>query len=355
MKNKIKNTTSEKDKNVLFSSKLLRKYEAFYRDITKYAALKIWIVNKEGRCIYLNDKWYDFTGQIPGYGTEEHWIQAIHPDDRKRISTLSEENNQKREPFRVNYRLADKDEHYRWHEAIGQPKYDGNGNFSGYIGFLIDIHEEKKHEKEFAKNKNWFKMYADAMPQMAFVADAEGNIIYYNKRWHEYVKNPEDTKGWDWKNQRIHHPGDLERTLVKWKKSLATGKPYEIEYRLKRHDGKYRWHLGRAMPLFDNKGNINRWLGTNTDIHKQKTAENRLARANQKLTNQNTKLKQMRQLRENLLHIIGHDLRGPVGNMQLALELHDSIHDEKGKNEILDGLRKMVEKQKKVISGLTEL
>ena len=128
-----------------------------------------------------------------------------------------------------------------------------------------------------------FKTYAEAMPQMAFIADAEGKIIYFNQQWYKYVAGIEGTEGWGWKDQPIHHPDDLQKTIDRWNYSLKTGEPYEIEYRLRRHDGKYRWHLGRAKPVRDNKGNIEFWLGTNTDIHKQKEAEEELWKSRDKL------------------------------------------------------------------------
>jgi PAS domain S-box-containing protein len=121
-----------------------------------------------------------------------------------------------------------------------------------------------------------YKTFAEAMPQMAFISDPEGNIVYYNKRWYDYIGQLPGTEGWGWENAQIHHPEDLQRTIDRWKNSLQTGNPYEIEYRLRRYDGEYRWHLGRAMPIRDANGDIRLWLGTNTDIHVQKVAEEAL-------------------------------------------------------------------------------
>ncbi len=128
------------------------------------------------------------------------------------------------------------------------------------------------------------------MPQMAFIADAEGNIIYFNQRWYEFVAGMKNTEGWGWKDKPIHHPDDLQRTIDTWTRSLKTGGPYEIEYRLRRHDGKYIWHLGRAMSIRDQTGKIKYWLGTNTDIHKQKQVENALSRSQNRLRKTNNLL-----------------------------------------------------------------
>ena len=148
-----------------------------------------------------------------------------------------------------------------------------------YARQAADFIELFRSGEALRKSELRFKTYAEAMPQMAFVADAQGNIFYYNQRWYDYVGKMEDTEGWGWADKPIHHPDDLQPTLHRWRESLRTGKPYEMEYRLCRHDGEYRWHLGRAVPMRDAAGNIELWLGTNTDIHEQKQAEDALRKS----------------------------------------------------------------------------
>jgi PAS domain S-box-containing protein len=123
----------------------------------------------------------------------------------------------------------------------------------------------------------------DSMPQMTFQADAEGNIISFNQRWYDYIGPGEETEGWKWKDRVVHHPDDLERTVATWQHSIQTGTPYEIEYRLRRSDGQFRWHLGRAVPLKDEHGKVTGWFGTNTDIHELKESRERAALAEQRL------------------------------------------------------------------------
>ncbi|ELR68569.1 Multi-sensor Hybrid Histidine Kinase [Fulvivirga imtechensis AK7] len=148
-----------------------------------------------------------------------------------------------------------------------------------YARQAADFIELFRSGEALRKSELRFKTYAEAMPQMAFVADAQGNIIYYNQRWYDYVGKMEGTEGWGWVDKPIHHPDDLQLTLHRWQESLHTGKPYEMEYRLCRHDGEYRWHLGRAVPMHDSFGNIEMWLGTNTDIHAQKQAVDALRKS----------------------------------------------------------------------------
>lgn len=118
-------------------------------------------------------------------------------------------------------------------------------------------------------------MFAELSPQMPFIADEKGNIIYYNQKWYEYTGTPRgSTEGWRWKT--ILHPDDLAATVDVWSKALEAGSVYECEYRIRRQDGEYRWHLGRATPYKDDQGKILRWYGTNIDIHDNKTLSNQL-------------------------------------------------------------------------------
>ncbi|MBR7620797.1 PAS domain-containing protein [Phenylobacterium sp. 20VBR1] len=110
-----------------------------------------------------------------------------------------------------------------------------------------------------------FRAIADSMPQMVWSTLPDGYHDYYNARWYEFTgMEPGATDGEAWND--MFHPDDRERAWALWSHSLETGVPYEIEYRLRRHDGAYRWTLGRALPIRDEAGYITRWFGTCTDI-----------------------------------------------------------------------------------------
>ena len=110
-----------------------------------------------------------------------------------------------------------------------------------------------------------FRLLADTMPQMVWSTLPDGFHDYYNQRWYEFTGVPEgSTDGEAWNG--MFHPDDQERAWEEWRHSLATGEPYEVEYRLRHHSGAYRWTIGRAFPLRDTEGRIVRWIGTCTDI-----------------------------------------------------------------------------------------
>ena len=116
-----------------------------------------------------------------------------------------------------------------------------------------------------------FRVLTDAMPQMVWSTLPDGYHDYYNARWYEFTGMPlGSTDGEAWNG--MFHPDDQERAWARWRHSLATGDPYEIEYRLRHSSGAYRWTLGRALPVRDFSGRIMRWIGTCTDIDAAKRA-----------------------------------------------------------------------------------
>ncbi|MCF4124251.1 PAS domain-containing protein [Methylobacterium sp. SyP6R] len=147
----------------------------------------------------------------------------------------------------------------------------------------VDMTAEKEARAALADSALKFRAIAESMPQMVWSTLPDGYHDYYNTRWYEFTGMPEgstDGEGWN----AIFHPAEQPEAWRRWRHSLATGEPYEIEYRLRRHDGVYRWVLGRAMPIRDARtGAIERWFGTCTDIDDQVRARETLARSREAL------------------------------------------------------------------------
>src|SRR5436309_10478935 len=123
-----------------------------------------------------------------------------------------------------------------------------------------------------------FRTLADSIPQLAWMADHEGYIFWYNKRWYDYTGTAlEEMEGWGW--EKVHDPVELKRMSVTWRRALATGEPWDDTFPLRRHDGQMRWHLSRALPVRDDQGRVVRWFGSNTDITEQRAMEEALRRA----------------------------------------------------------------------------
>lgn len=208
----------------------------------------------------------------------EVFLLAIHAEDRERVRGEIARAVAAKSPFESEYRLI-ADGRERWVLARGQPLAADDGPATRFPGVVVDITRRKAVEAELAAtvdalgvSEARFRAIADSMPQMVWSTLPDGYHDWYNARWYEYTGVPDGTtdgEGWN----GMFHPADQERARVRWAHSLETGEPYEIEYRLRRRDGVYRWTLGRAMPIRDDEGRITRWFGTCTDIDDLKRIE----------------------------------------------------------------------------------
>ena len=148
---------------------------------------------------------------------------------------------------------------------------------------LGKIEASERHFRELVEN----------LPELAWTAQPDGHIDYYNRRWYEYTGTTfEQMEGWGW--QSVHDPAMLEAVLERWKRSIATGEPFEMEFPLRGADGSYRWFLTRVRPFRDSSGRIVRWFGTNTDIDERRRNDD---------------------FRETFLGVLGHDLRNPLNTI----------------------------------------
>lgn len=207
--------------------------------------------------------------------TLEAAFNLIHPDDQERVRSEINTAIQTKSHYEIEYRVVHPDGKVKWMDVHGIVHYDEKENPIRFFGTSVDITARKEIEEALRKREQELLAYVEGMPQMAFMADPEGNIIYYNSQHYRYFGvKPGETESWAWKNTDIHHKDDLERTIQTWQSALRSGHLYEIEYRLRRYDGEYRWHLARAYPIKDKEGKIIRWVGTNTDIHDQKRLQN---------------------------------------------------------------------------------
>lgn len=181
-------------------------------------------------------------------------------------------------------------------------------------------------KQALSETEQKFRILADTMPQMVWSTLPDGHHDYYNARWYEFTGMPEgstDGEGWN----GMFHPEDQERAWERWRHALRTGEPYEIEYRLRDAEGKYRWTLGRALPIRDSDGNITRWFGTCTDIHEQKLLMEQREMVSQELSH---RIKNIFSVINGLIGLSTRshpELKGPADELRARIMSLGKAHD----------------------------
>lgn len=264
----IVNETTER----VAAEQRLRESESRFRNMADHAPVIMWMVDENGYCTYLNTRWYEFTGQTQEEAEGFGWLEATHPDDKERATQIFLDALSRREGFRLEYRLRHRDGSYRWAIDAAEPRFADDRSFLGYIGSVIDIEERHEVERKLWESESGLRALTNSIDQMVWSTRPDGFHDFYNDRWYAFTgAEPGTTDGEGWND--IVHPEDLERTQKLWQHCLQTGEPYHIEYRLRHYSGRYRWVIGRANPLTNDKGEIVRWYGSCTDVHELKTAE----------------------------------------------------------------------------------
>ena len=196
--------------------------------------------------------------------------------------------------------------------------------------------ERARAVRAVAESEARFRQLADAMPQMVWVTRPDGFHEYYNPRWYEFTGVPvgsTDGEGWN----GMFHPDDQDRAWAAWRHSLATGEPYEIEYRLRHRSGEYRWTLGRALPIRDAGGAITRWFGTCTDIDAIKRLQQDRERLLDSERSARAEAERASRMKDEFLATLSHELRTPLNAILGWSQI--LAHGTKDAEDLAEGLR----------------
>jgi PAS domain S-box-containing protein len=181
-------------------------------------------------------------------------------------------------PLDVEYRIRRaNDGEIRWIARKAEFERDADGRVMRMVGVVQDITERRATLQALEDSAAQFRTLAQALPNHVWTAPPDGLLDWFNDQVYEYSgaeRGTLDGMGWT----QLVHADDIGPAAAAWKESLASGALYECEFRLRRADGTYRWHLARGLPLWTATGAISRWIGTNTDIHEHKLVQVESAR-----------------------------------------------------------------------------
>ncbi|EFH88104.1 PAS domain S-box protein [Ktedonobacter racemifer] len=248
----------------------LKESEENWRVLAETVPQLVWTTSPDGSVEYWNQRWYDYSGSSPEHALGHGWSQFLHPDDLEHTLTVWHHALASGEAYEIEYRLRDDQTGaYRWFLARGTPVRDEAGQIVKWFGTCTDIHDKKQAEAEL-------RVLIDAIPQFVWIAGPDGSITYNNQRLIDFLAmTHEQAEGAGW--MAGVHPDDRQRVWEAWQTSIETGVPYEVEHRLQDGtSGAYRWFLVRGVPQRNAQGTILHWVGTCTDIHDKKQAEEEL-------------------------------------------------------------------------------
>jgi two-component system CheB/CheR fusion protein len=307
--------------------------EERFRLIANAASDAIWDWDLVNNKIWWSDSFYTRFGFERNEETHagNFWLQQVHPDDASRVNESVYDAINNGSNWTAKYRFKKTDGTYASIQNRGTVLVDANGTPYRMVGAMMDVTESERSEQllrltneELETVLQEFRFVTDFIPQMIWATRSNGYHDFYNKQWYDYTGlSFDESKGESWST--VLHPEDQKRVLKVWNYSLQSGESYEIEYRIKRHDGEYRWFLARALPLKDNSGKVIKWFGTCTDIHDQKLLNEileqkviertlELQKANAELEASNIELLQF-------ASVASHDLKEPLRKIHIFSNL----------------------------------
>lgn len=278
--------------------------------IDQTAPIAIYHTTANGQCIFVNQRYAAFTGLTMAEASGEGWLAAVDIRDQATVREAWRRARSEGKHFRAEFRLAARGENSRPRWVMAYESLAAN---TGYIGALVDISETKQALLEVAESNEKFATLANNITQLCWMADAGGNVFWFNDRWYEFTGfSEQDMKGPF--RSMVHHPDHRDRVLEKFYRSLEEGEYWEDTFPLRGKDGEFRWFLSRAVPIRDGAGRILRWFGTNTDVSELRELEAALARQNEALRRSNEELSRF-------AFVVSHDLQEPVRMMSNYAQL----------------------------------
>ena len=210
-------------------------------------------------------------GLSPGQSVRslENFISMVHPEERAGVIERCRRCAEEGADFHMEFRVIWPDGSIHWLNDKGKTFFDAQGRPHYMTGACVEITTQKHTEAALRESSERFRAMADHISQLAWMAEADGHIFWYNRRWFEYTGTTLDAvQGSGW--VKLYHPDHLERVLENWWRQIRAGQTWEDTFPILGADGDYRWFLSRAIPIKGLDGRVQRWFGTHTDITDQR-------------------------------------------------------------------------------------
>jgi PAS domain S-box-containing protein len=259
----------------------LRESEHRWRSITEAMPQLVWTARPDGYVDYQSTQFGEYFGIPEEKMLGWQWLELLHPDDRERTRLAWQAAIEQDSDYDLEVRLRRFDGVYRWFKTRGVRIRDREGASLKWFGTCTDITDGKKTEEALRESEHRWRSLTEALPQLVWTAMPDGACDYFSTQWTQYTGLPtSELLGWQW--LKALHPDDWEPTRRFWTDSVAGRHDYDVEYRVRRFDGEYRWFKTRGVPIRDSDDRIFKWFGTCTDITDGKKVEEALRESDQR-------------------------------------------------------------------------
>jgi PAS domain S-box-containing protein len=260
----------------------IRRSESYLAEAQRLSQTGSWAWNPEQDIRYWSEECYRVLSFDPQNGLPrfEEFFQRIHVDDQPGFRELIETAIREKAEWEADYRIVHPGGPVRDIHVVGHPVLSTSGDLIEFVGTVIDVTEHKRAEEEQRRSELELRQILDLAPQIIAVYGPNREQLYANRILLDYLGLT--LEEWQQRFDRagIAHPDEWERVDRYFDHALTSGDAFELEMRLRKSDGSYRWFLGRFNPLRDEQGQITRWYVTGTDIEDRKQAEDTLRREN---------------------------------------------------------------------------
>jgi PAS domain S-box-containing protein len=259
----------------------LRTSEAYLAEAQRLSQTGSWAWNPDDDITYWSEECYRVLSFDPQDGLPrfDDFFQRLHPEDQPGFRELIQTAIREKTEWEADYRIVHPDGPVRDIHVVGHPVLSTSGHLVEFVGTVIDVTERKRAEEELRRSEAELRQILDLAPQLVGVFGTDLERLYANRMALDYFGVRLD----EWRQTSRGsqtHPDDSDRVKACWDRALASGSAYEVELRLRKHDGSYRWFLARYNPVHDDKGQIMRWYVASTDIEDRKRAEEKLQQEN---------------------------------------------------------------------------
>jgi PAS domain S-box-containing protein len=213
---------------------------------------------------------------------DQEFYQRVHPDDRERVSKALDDAIQNQSPYTAEFRVVRSDGTIRWVTDRGQFYYAANGNPQRGLGIGVDVTDRKQAEDAMRESEERFRLVSNTAPVLIWMSGTDKLCTYFNKPWLDLTgRSLPDELGNGW-TEGVHAE-DLQRCLDTYAEAFDQREDFRMEYRLRRHDGEYRWILDIGVPKFNPDRSFAGYIGSCLDVTERKLAEEALSNVSSRL------------------------------------------------------------------------